>query len=75
MNQIAKSKVVSKSGVKIQKLRNKLISLKFIANALKIKTYKNPKPKFEALVSARNRLKKPNFYSHSMVAGGFEEMS
>ena len=42
MNQIAKSKVVSKSGVKIQKLRNKLIFLKFIANALKIKTYKEP---------------------------------
>ena len=42
MGQITKIEVVSKSGVKIQKLRNKLISLKFIANSLKIKTYKKP---------------------------------
>ena len=42
MGQITKNEVVSKSGVKIQKLRNKLIFLKFIANILKINTYKKP---------------------------------
>ena len=42
MAQIAKSEVVSKSGVKIQKLRNLLIFLNYTANTLKINTYKKP---------------------------------
>ena len=42
MCQITKDKVVSKSGVKIQKLRNLLISLNIVANILKINTYKKP---------------------------------
>lgn len=36
---------------------------------------KSPKPKFEACHIGQKGLKMPQNYSHSIVDGGFEEMS